>query len=219
MTLKINVQFKGMAYIAEVTPMLNGREVSVKPDMLEAEKLTHIYSRQLQAMAQRYETNYQPEFGLLVSANAEGFQFENKEIAHTDQVWKNFVHSLFHPEEELADEHIGPDAKVNFTDVSLYKGASKEVRNETLVNLYLKKFQECKGQKVEYDPTEKQCHACFLKKDHRRHPALDDVKNQEQERAELYQKLVRKKNKGKISGEAWDFLEKQIIAIHKAPAS
>lgn len=218
MTLKINIEFQGMDYIAEVTPLVSGRAVPVKPEMLQAENIKQVYSRQLQAMAQRYETTYRPEFGLLVSANAEGFQFEKKEMAHTDQVWKEFVHTLFRPQEELADEHIGPDAKVNFTDVSLYKGVSKEVRSQTLVNLYLKKFQECKGQKVEYDPTEQQCHTCFLNKDHRRHPALDDVQNQEQERAELYQKLVRKKNKGKISREAWDFLEKQLIAIHKAPA-
>lgn len=214
MTLKINVEFRGMAYIAEVTPVINGREVAVKPEMLEAEKLKQIYSRRLQAMAKQYETSYQPEFGLLVSANAQGFQFAKSEIAHTDQVWKDFVHSLFHSEEELADENVGPDAKVHFTDVSLYKGASKEERNQALINLYLKKLREFKGQKVQYDRIEEQCHACFLMK----YPRKSLLKKDKtQERAELYQKLVRKKNKDKISREAWDFLEKQIIAIYKAP--
>jgi hypothetical protein len=216
MILKINLEFQGIAYVAEVTPVINGREVAVKPEMLEAEKLTQIYSRKLQAMAKQYETSYQPEFGLLVSANAQGFQFAKAQIAHTDQVWKDFVRSLFRPEEELADENVGPDAKVNFTDVSLYKGASTEEKSQALINLYLKKLREFKGQKVQYDPIEEQCHARFIMK----YPHKSILKKDKaQERAELYQKLVRKKKEGKISREAWDFLEKQIIAIHKAPAT
>ncbi|MBS0647880.1 MAG: hypothetical protein JSS10_01490 [Verrucomicrobia bacterium] len=218
MTLKISIEFQGMDYIAEITPLVSGKPAPVKPEMLEAENIQLIYSRQLQAMARQYETSYQPDFGLLVSANIQGFQFEKGEVVHTHQVWKDFIHSLFHPEEELADEAGGRSAQVNFTDISLYKQAPKEKRSQILMNLYLKNLHELKGQKVEYNPIEKQCHACFLQKDFRPHPSLEDVKNQELQRAELYQKLVRKKRKGKISVENWSRLQKHMRAIYEEKA-
>jgi hypothetical protein len=162
MALKINVEFQGRTYLAEVTPLVHGQEMPVKQAVIEAEKIKHIYSQQLQEMLKQYETD--GEQGFLVEGTFKGFKFEKGEVAHKSiDVWKKFVEDLHKPEELLADEeadNAGPSAKAKFTDVTAYKQASFQEKKSVMASVYLKKVRELRGEKVDYTPIEQQYLAC-----------------------------------------------------------
>lgn len=215
MALKINVEFQGRTYLAEVTPVVHGTERPVKPAVIEAEKIKHIYSQQLQRMLQEYETDYQAEHGLLVEGTFKGFKFETVEVAHKSMnAWKEFVSHLHNPEELLADEeatNAGPNAKAKFTDVSEYKQASFKEKKGVMANVYLKKVRELKGEQVEYTPIEKQFLAC------RKYTAFD----LEDEVGKL-RKRLRKHDKcdnhceKKVTREEWEAISRHHLAIREA---
>jgi hypothetical protein len=173
MELKFNVNFSGREYLVEVTPVMNGKDMSVRPDMFKAEEIQKIYSRQIQAMLQQHEIDYKDTDGLLVAWTSEGFQFENIQVEHGDQEWEDFVQSLFYPAETIAaekkvkeDEKKASDKIEKRNKFPEYKGLTSYEKKQVMISVYLKKAQEFYQAQyevekvVDYTPIEQQCLDC-----------------------------------------------------------
>lgn len=173
MELKFNVNFGGREYLVEATPVENGKDRPVRPDMFQAEEIQKIYSRQIQTMLRQREADYKDTDGLLVAGTSEGFQFENVTVEHTGPEWENFVQSLFYPAETIVAEKKMKEAEKRASDKAEkrnkfpeYKGLTPQDKKHVMINVYLKKAQEFYQEKyqvngkVEYTPVEQQCLDC-----------------------------------------------------------
>src|SRR5690348_2975566 len=93
----VTVEFKGRTYLAQITPTINGKEVTATPSMQAAEATQKIYSKQLKDMLEKQESVYTDAHGLLTRATKEGFACASGLIEHADKtndLWTRFVESL-----------------------------------------------------------------------------------------------------------------------------
>jgi len=212
MELKFNIEFHGKSYLAEIIPMVNGQDMPVKVDMAQAEKIKQIYSRQVLEMLKKHEAGYkESEYGLLVAGTLKGFQFEKTEVAHTAPEWENFVGSLFHPAEKIADDERVTQKAEKREKFAEYKKSIPQVKKQVMITVFLKKYQEFHGEKVDYTPIEQQCLDC------RNYKPFD----LEDEVANLIRRLRKHKSKDdacekKLSPEEELDIAYRYLAIEKA---